>query len=58
MTGYYDCPSALIDTGNGHQAAWALHLCRPATPEEAEQFWRDRALAAEEKLAELKAGKE
>lgn len=58
MIGCYDCPTALIDTVDGHQAAWAFHLCRPATPEEAEKFWRDRALSAEHKLAELKARKE
>lgn len=50
MIGHYNCPVALIDTGDGRSSPWALHLCRPATPEEAEKFWKDRALAAEEKL--------
>ena len=50
MIGHYDCPTALIDTGDERASAWALHLCRPATPEEAKEFWRARALAAEGQL--------
>lgn len=57
MIGHYECPTALIDTGDGMATPWALHLCRPATPEEAEKFWRDRAMEAEAELRELKAGR-
>lgn len=52
MVGYYDCPTALIvDSKDGRSSAWAAHLCRPATTEEAQEFWRDRALKAEAELS-------
>jgi hypothetical protein len=54
LVGYYDCPTALIDYGDGMQHAWALHLCRAPTGEETAEYWRERALAAEQKLLETK----
>lgn len=51
MLGYYDCPTAIMEFGDGHSGSWAAHLCRPATPEEVAEFWRDRAMKAEASLA-------
>jgi hypothetical protein len=48
--GFYDCPTVLIDRGDGHAHAWAAHLARPATPNEAIEYWRRRAEAAEARI--------
>ena len=53
MIAYQADPTVVIETGDGKQRSWLASLTRPATPEEAEQFWRDRALVAERKLKEL-----
>lgn len=50
MVGLYDCPTAIVHDDYGNSKPWAAHLCRPATQEEAEVYWRNRALAAEVKL--------
>lgn len=47
MVGYQADPTVLIQMGDGKQANWSAHLCREASPAEAEGYWRDRALAAE-----------
>lgn len=47
MVGHHAHPVNLIDTGDGVHRAWATHLCRLATHEEAVDFWRRRALSAE-----------
>lgn len=57
LQAYYACPVALIDCGDGRGAPWAMHLCRSATLEEAAEFWRRRALAAEGTIKELTSGK-
>ena len=56
MIAYQADPTVVIETGDGKQRSWLASLTRPATPEEAEQFWRDRALVAERKLKELAHG--
>lgn len=55
MVGFYDHPTALIDTGDGlHPHAWSGNLVREATREEEVEFWRNRAIKAEEQVERLK----
>lgn len=51
MTGYFDCPTAILEKKDGQHSVWAAHLCRPATHQESEAFWRERALKAEAEMA-------
>ena len=49
-SGYYTGPTICIDDGSDHGIVWAANLCRMATSEEATEYWKDRAMKAEEKL--------
>ena len=53
MTGYYDCPTAILERKDGQHSVLAAHLCRPATSQESEAFWRERALKAEAEMASI-----
>lgn len=46
--GYYDCPVYILHNGDTN-CTWAAHLTREATPEEAIEYWRHRALEAEKR---------
>lgn len=45
-SGYYDQPTYIIHSA-GKECVWAASLCREATPDEAIEYWRKRALDAE-----------
>ncbi|WP_332689476.1 hypothetical protein [Devosia sp.] len=47
--GYYDQPVYMLQS-NGKECTWAASLCREATPEEAIEYWRNRALKAEDTM--------
>lgn len=46
--GYHDHPVYILHNGESG-CTWAAHLTREATPEEAIEYWRHRALTAERK---------
>lgn len=52
VAGYYDAPTYIF--AQTPFQAWRADLVRPATPEEAAIYWRERALKAEGKEAQLR----
>lgn len=54
MRGYMPQPTVLIEVAPGSVVHWAQSLCRLATPEEAIDYWRRRAEAAEVELRGMK----
>lgn len=53
--GYYDQPTYIIQR-EGRECTWAASLCREATPDEAIEYWRDRALNAESMTPSAREG--
>lgn len=48
---FADFPTVSGLDEDGRWSSWGAHMSRIATPEEAADYWRDRAMAAEHKLA-------
>lgn len=48
-------PTYELEDASGDRMAWGVHLSRPATPDEAIAYWRDRACNAERALRAAKA---
>ena len=48
--GEYDVPTVMLSKADGGEKAWAKHLTREATPDEALAYWKARALKAEAAL--------
>ena len=46
--GEYDVPTVMLSKADGGEKAWAKHLTREATPDEALAYWKARALKAED----------